>query len=262
MARYVRADEAPVRAWITLLGIIPLYGGIGFAMTGYINFWVGIAILIATALAFAVHFWVANKTLSPRVRVSGVALIVSALALMLWFVFVPAPLGVVIDAPSGNYQKGEQIFGLEWREDYYPVNITISNDSDHAYENFISHFTTNLRLIARAGVSGGINQCIATPENTAIDISQATLSVPGKNLSIPLFQSNKQFPASIYRVRCDKISPHSRIDVILALDGSAKPTWAIGSFRYDAVNRHRGPLYIPRCFEVACPNMPSKFIGG
>jgi hypothetical protein len=34
MAKYARVDEAPLRSWLTLLGIIPLYGSIGFALTG------------------------------------------------------------------------------------------------------------------------------------------------------------------------------------------------------------------------------------
>ncbi len=262
MAKYARVDEAPLRSWLTLLGIIPLYGSIGFAMTGYINFWLGVGIIVLSTLAFAVHFWLSNKAQSQRLRVSGVIVIVTVLLCTLWIVFVSAPLQVVIDVPPGNYPKGQQIFGIEWMEGYSPVNVTASNNTDIVYENFDSYFRTDGVWIARAGVNGGINQCVATPENTLGEITQASFSIPDKKLSIPLFQSDKQFPASIYRVRCDKLAPHSHIEILLAINNPKTPEWAIGSFRFNAANRHRGPFFIPKCFFSSCPDMPATFVGG
>jgi hypothetical protein len=260
MAKYVRVEEAPIRSWITLLGILPLYGGIGFAMTGYINFWAGIAVLVLTAGAFAIHFWLANKRLSPRLRIVGVIVIFGALGLTLWAVFVPAPLQVVISAPSNNYRKGTRVLGLEWKEDEAPVRFTITNDTDLSYENFDSYYKTDLMLIARVGVYGGINTCTPSPENTAMTITQSTLSAA--EASIPVLEPDQQNPATIYRVRCDKLSPHSHIDVVLAVANTTKPAWAIGSFRYDAVNRHRGPKFFPKCLADKCSDLPSMFVGG
>jgi hypothetical protein len=261
MAKWERVEESPWRTWLTLVGIIPFYGSIGFAMTGYINFDLGIAVLCLTAAIFAVHFWLANKVQSRRFRASGVIAIFVGSAVTLWLVFVPAPLVVLIDAPPENYAEGQQIFGLEWKKTYFPINITVRNDTSLTYDNADFYFRTDKTFIARAAVSGHLNTCEAAPENSAIAISQATFST--KDVSIPLFEDDKQFPASIYRVRCDKISPRSHVDIILAIEDATKPAWAVGSFRFDATNRHRGPIYSQKCFIGSCRDMPqAAFTGG
>jgi hypothetical protein len=260
VVKYIRADNDTISAWLVAYGLPGLLFAVGFAMTGYLNFLVGILAMGVAATILIGDAWVRHKTWTRRQRIGTTSAICVAYAAILWFVFVPAPLKVVIDAPPGNYPNGENIFGIQWAENYFPLNITMINDTDIAYENFDSYFRTDGVLIIRAGVSGGINQCTATPENTAISISQATLSTENKSRSIRLFENDKQYPASIYRVRCDKVAPHSHIDVVLALGGKAN--WAIGSFRYNAANRLRGPLYTPKCLVDACPNLPASFIGG
>jgi hypothetical protein len=260
VAKYIRADTDSISAWLVAYGLPGLLFVVGFAMTGYLDFWFGVSAMVIAAAILIGDAWIRHKwTKKQRICVTSATCF--ALATILWFVFVPAPLQVVIDIPPGNYPKDEHIFGLQWAENYFPLNVTVSNDTDIAYENFDSYFRTDSIWIARAGVNGGINQCMATPENAAIGITQATISTENKSVSIPLFQSDNQYPASIYRVRCDKIAPHSHVDIILALNG-VKATWAIGSFRYDAANRRRGPFYIPKCLINSCPNMPSKFVGG
>jgi hypothetical protein len=260
MARYIRADEAPIRSWITLLGIIPLYGGIGFAMTGYINFWVGVVVLILTAVALAVHFWLANEIRPLRIRITGVIVISAALAATLWLVFVSAPIDVLISAPPGNYQKGTRVLSLEWKDGETPVQVRIANESELPYENFDSYYRVDSTTISRVGIYSGINTCAATPENKISTLAQASISVDG--VSIPLFQPDQQNPASVYRVRCNKLAAHSHIDIVLAIAGSEKPKWDIGSFRYDALNRHRGPQFFPKCLVEPCKELPSTFVGG
>jgi hypothetical protein len=262
MAKYVRAEPFSIRPWLIALGVLPLLIAVGFAMTGFINFKFGIIIMIVCTLLLAADFWYISKSIQLVKRICVEGIIFFVLSLILWFIFVSAPLSVLIDAPPGNYPKGEDILGIQWTGEYSPVIITLINDTDIEYNNFDSYVRTDNKFIAHVGVYGGINNCIATPENTSLLIFNPTLSDDKKEISVPLFQENKQFPASIYRIRCDRISMRSHVNVVLAVIGPTNPTWTIGSFQYAAANRSRGPLFFSKCLSGPCSNIPTKFIGG
>jgi hypothetical protein len=54
MAKYVRADQDNLRTWVIQFGIIPLIFAVGFAMMGLLDFWMGLLLLTAATVIYAV----------------------------------------------------------------------------------------------------------------------------------------------------------------------------------------------------------------
>jgi hypothetical protein len=133
MAKYVRLDSLPappppkpINTWIVALGIVPLVFALGFAMTGYINFWLGICIMSVAAFGFAISFWFATPTVTSKQRWSGVAGILAVYALTLWFVFVPAPIDVLIVPTGANYEEGSVVNGLHGSQSIGPSTLGLA----------------------------------------------------------------------------------------------------------------------------------------
>ena len=82
-------------------------------------------------------------------------------------------------------------------------------------------------------------------------------AVVGPNGAQPIFDdADKSLRSGSYRIRCDKISPHSRIEIILALDRSS-PDWAVGDIQYDVAHVHRSD-YPTICVNGNCQNLDAR----
>jgi hypothetical protein len=260
MARYIRAESKPMWNSVILLGIPALLVAGALGMSGFVNFWAAIFLLTVGFAGLAYGLLSAPLGATRSLKLSGVAACVFAYLLLLWLLFVPAPLDTIVGIPKGNYLDGQMVLGLKWQSNYFPVNITVMNKTTIEYANINGYVQTSSPAIVRAAIYGGINQCIVTSENPAIDVSQGELSFEknGKYVSIPVLQPDEQIPATIYRIVCAKLAPHSKVDVVVATAGEAKPSWAIVQFEYDAANRHRGPIATRQCFLSSCADMPTK----
>jgi hypothetical protein len=132
------------------------------------------------------------------------------------------------------------------------------------YSNYEVYLTTN-QLMAEVGVDGGRNNCMAEAKIPHLEIASPALSFvdkDGKVVTVPLQLSKpgqKGF-STFYRIECDKLGAHSKIDVVLAVirkDPAAKLTWAALSARYIAANQPR--LYTAeQCFLSSCAADPPK----
>lgn len=255
------ATAKGVRHWIFELGAPALLLAIGFGMTGYTNFWLGFVVM-TLAVGYIIYDFLAIHVERPKVfRLTGAGITVAVYAAVLWFVFVPAPLVPLITTPQGNFPEGEDIQGIQWKASYWPVQIRISNDTDLNYDGFDSYVRTNLD-IAHVAIRGYINQCVASVENPYFEVAFPTNAVKdpsGKTTVVPLFQpQDQQTISTFYRIRCDKIAPHSSIDVIVAVASATPPDWAALSAQYVAANRKRNP-FSAQCFVSACPDLPKSF---
>src|SRR5437899_7371216 len=84
----------------------------GLALTGAINFWVGVAFIVLACIIVAAYPWIGwkNRERKGRIRASIAATVVCAICLFL--VFSPAPLSVLIIAVPGSYPEGEMVRGI------------------------------------------------------------------------------------------------------------------------------------------------------
>jgi hypothetical protein len=144
-----------------------------------------------------------------------------------------------------------------------PIQITIENPSDVEYQGFDTKFlpgggpqfdptSAQPVLIAKAGVVGGINNCVADSEHP---LAPFHLSMhPTGRPSTPIFQAYEPDKANIFEIRCNSLASHSKIDIVLALDHPIQPEWEVGDIQYNAVSLHRSD-YPTHCYTVECSKL-------
>jgi hypothetical protein len=106
------------------------------------------------------------------------------------------------------------------------------------------------------GIRKSINNCVATLENPLVNYFSPYEEIKknGKNITVPMFKDEDQTTSTFYRVRSDKISPHSSVEILLAVVGGT-PTWTAVSSKYSAIGRDRMP-FNPQCFLRSCNDVP------
>ncbi len=225
-----------MRQWLIKLGVPTLAITLGFGMISHLNFWFGIGLATLGGASLALDAWrrTVGKTLMLRVGITCLPLV--GYAAMLPFVFIVAPLDVLmLTFPAGTYVEGADINGITWKSSFAPLKIAVRNETSLDYTNVDMYVRTNL-AIDQIGLASGVSRCVATAT-----IAGATIS-------------------NFYRVQCDKIAPSSRIDIALALvgrdtshqlDSRTSPAWAALSAEYDAANRRR-TRFFSRCFLISC----------
>ena len=70
MARYARVEPDTLRTWAVQFGVPGLVLAIGFAMTGYANFWLGVVIMTLAVAALATDFWFKHPEMATAARVT------------------------------------------------------------------------------------------------------------------------------------------------------------------------------------------------
>ena len=120
------------------LGVTSVIFAIGFAMTGYVSFWRGIILMSAVIALYLGNLWFFEKKIEKRQKLGQAVVLIISYAVLLWFVFVPAPLAVLIDRPPANYPIDQDFLGIKWKADYYPVNFVITNETENDYTDFKS----------------------------------------------------------------------------------------------------------------------------
>jgi hypothetical protein len=258
MAKYIRADIDTPRSWSVAWGIWPLIFAVGFAMTGFLNFWWGIVLMGLAALAMAFDIWRNHNAWSRNNKITCILLIAAGYLILLWFAFVAAPLDVLINIPDGNYPTNQDVLGIKWKASYYPVNIVLGNETDADFNGFDSYVRTNNQIF-RVGIRHSINQCVASLENPYMVMANASISHEenGQIVSVPIFQDDQESVSTFYRIRCDKIAAKSRVEIVLA-STSGKPLWTAIKSTYSAAGRSRD-RFNSQCFTKACPGIPKSF---
>jgi hypothetical protein len=229
----------------------------GFAMTGYVNFYLGVSIMTLAIVAITVNLWLRTEGISNNIRGGSVIAIIGLYGIGLWFLFVAAPLIVAITMPPGNYPVDQDVFGVKWKQEYYPVTYIVENETANDYDHYDSYVRTN-KQITKVAIRNSLNQCIASPEIPGSLIYGWNISHPenGKIVSVPIFQDQNDVVSTDYRIRCDKISSNSRIEIVLAIIGG-KPDWATVSSKYVAVGRSR-LWFASQCLSPPCENVPTS----
>jgi hypothetical protein len=263
MAKYVRKEKTPPETigervartaaeWSQAIVL-----AIGFAMTGYVNFYLGIVILTIGVTLVCVNVWFKTKTRSTYSRIAILFLIAGAYVGSLWFfMFVAAPLDVLMTTVDANYEAASTVLGLTWKSEYWPVNIRIDNDTDYIYSGYDAYIRTNLG-IAKIVLRPSINNCVATFEDPHLQTFSAYSKIfkNGTYITVPMFEQGDPVVSTFYRIRCDKLAAKSSVQILLAVVGG-QPTWAAMSSHYDAVERNR-VSFNRQCFKEPCADIPT-----
>jgi hypothetical protein len=183
----------------------------------------------------------------------------------LWFIFIPAPLNFGLGPGEFTYPDGTDILGIKWKNNFLELHLLLSNDTDIDYSNLDIFVRSNLG-IAESGMYKGFNQCISGPAETGV--AGVTIGFGerenGKLIGVPLFAKTPSV-ATVYRLRCEKFTARSRIEIVYALVPTPPNTsyknlrWAIFSAKYEGGYRKR-VVFDKRCFVPSCgTEIPDSF---
>ena len=261
MAKYARIQPDTFRSRIMQLGVTSVIFAIGFAMTGYVSFWRGIILMSGVIALYLGNLWFFEKKIEKLQKLWQTVVLIISYAVLLWLVFVPAPLAVLIDRPTANYPIDQDFLGIKWKTDYYPVNFIIINETENDYTDFESYVQTNLKF-AKIGIRNSLNQCEVAKDLAGMEMALPQLTTQqqnGQSTTIPLFEENSNAISSFYHVRCSRIAPRTRVQFVLAVVGG-QPDWGAMEVRYLAVGRVRYNFF-SLCFLKLCPSMPAKSLG-
>jgi hypothetical protein len=267
-SKYVKKEPTTIQSWLSHHGVIGLVIAIGVAMTGAIDFYVGIVLVVAGAVWAISDFRKAFHS-EPIKDTFGIIAIALLCIAFVYHSYVFAPINVSILVTPDNYAAGENVLGIEWKENYFPITIVLENPTDVDYDDFDARFVPGgprfgdkdpkSVLIAKANAIGGINNCIIGPDNPFIH----SYMIGPEGFGHPLFGPDRDVKSNIIRLRCDKISSHSRIEVLIALDERVRPDWLVGDIQYKSSNISRSS-YPTQCFIAKCDRLDATaryFVG-
>lgn len=199
------------RDWVVTMGIPGLILGTGWAMMGFVNFWVGFLLLILADVVLVAD-WVRIVSRSYRrlTRILGAIVLILPAVLVCWMAFRPAPLEINVQV--GPPFKGRELAGIEWSPEFMPMIVNIRNPTSRDY--------------------GDLDLVIGAGGHIFWQVKQTSESVPcqlfsGDQMTTPLGQvelgDGSRVPmrtgwfSKLYRVRCDKLPRHSSLEFISAL---------------------------------------------
>jgi hypothetical protein len=256
MAQYARIQPETFRARIMQIGVTSVIFAIGFAMTGYINFWRGIFLMSIIIAIYLGNLWLLEKKITSREKGLQTAVLIVSYGVLLWFVFVSAPLDVLIADASGNYAADTDVFGFKWKSEYYPINVRIYNDTDSDYGEFDAYVRTSNSIAGIVKPKNSLNQCVfeAGFGPTGLLVAFPEISSSGMLVTPPSFNFDV---STFYHIRCDHIPIKFPVELIVVAT-PGKPEWAAIQAHYMAAGRYRDP-YFPQCFAALCPHMPTTY---
>jgi hypothetical protein len=242
------------------LGLPVLGIGVGLAMTGYVNFWLGIAIAALAVVVLLLDLWrlVRNGSFLKKGMAFSIGII--CVGLITWIAFRPVPLGASFALGPGNYPENSEIGGIKWEKGFSDVRLILSNDTKLDFGNIDLTVKTN-QFIAKIGSMDAFSQCKSAPIDQmhvtilSLDITDAS----GKKQTI----LGTPAAAKSFRVHCDVLLSGDDIHLVIALlnvnafkNGQRPDTlfappenarWAMVDATYDAAGRTREEIH-STCF--------------
>jgi hypothetical protein len=276
-----QGETRSLRAWHISVGIPTAFVaiGIGLAVSGGSYFWPGVGLAYAGCIWLLFDWWFFSKDLSNRVRLVGTIGTCIILIVISWVAFRPAPLTIVFVSQDVSYIDGDAIYGIKWKDSYYPSKLLVVNESSDTY--------IDVEIMLRTDMF--INE-MGQPKGTGCTFHVAT---PGLTLSTPDMQMYKEGklvarPVDIkagyvYSIYCEKVLSHDSMEFIAALipppfgnnpppgadkplpgdDRRRPPKWVIVDINYISSGRPEHRM-LRKCMDdnKTCPKIPESISSG
>jgi len=199
----------PLLAWSKGIGLAAiLLGGFGVIPVFY---WPGVALCYMGFVILALDPYFDPDLKQRRISQAAVLTFICALAAIFTFgfVFAPSKLEVGAESYASNYPAGAKVAGIKWSSKYTELRVAIANPSNRDYEN--------LDLVLRP------DQPVV--EISQLDDSQKVSFEEVQHASVHYITNNEQSLAPRvviastdgYRVRCDRLRAHSRVNIVMAV---------------------------------------------
>jgi hypothetical protein len=142
------------------------------------------------------------------------------------------------------------IFGIKWENGLSELRMLVTNESSVDYSNLQILVRSDLMIRAAGSDS---SSCLHGPWLPA-ELGAQTLT--SEETSIPIVH----FFAMVYRISCDRLAEHGKLEVVLATlkagSNRPKPSWATGRATYRMVGWTRTKDF-SQCFVGSCADMIS-----
>jgi hypothetical protein len=260
-------ETVSIQTVLMNLGVPGIGLGVGLALVTF-KFWLAMAFMVGAIILF---WWMLLRTFSETQkwqRRGGVFVSLIAGVIIVWAIWVPNSIGVLLVSEPGDYPLDRDIYGIKWKANYSELTLMLDNMSATDLTNVDTYVRTDL-MIANVGIAPSINACtsqawfpaeMTTPKLIGKDAA-------GNRVSIPALEKNRPITSSIYRIRCDRLLARSSIEIKFAVmqglfvADKKQPRWA--KLWYSLVAGYR-PVdgSSAKCFigENQCPDMPAKLI--
>jgi len=142
----IAADPANISShirlsWSEIPGLLVAFLAAGFALMNYLNFWLGVILVLSTFCLFGRWCW--TRDWLRIKRWSATSLTVLACVVCVWTIFRPAPVSFQLSASKSVYPEGSLIAGVKWYTNCVEAHLRISNPSSRDYDNVDLTFSAN-----------------------------------------------------------------------------------------------------------------------
>jgi len=205
-----------IRKWSIGLGLPALAAGVGMTLTGYTNFWIGIAIAAIAMAILTVEWYSFSRPFRWWYQATGYAVVVLVAAWLLYIIFRPIGINITfLDIPE-TFPDGTLIAGVAWNKNYHQLRLIIENNNDSDQFTNISFLVrTNITIVA-IGFNARFGHCDAeTTLYPAIRVSSPIITrvTPGQEpVSMPLYPTM----GTTFKVFCDRIIGGEQAEIVLA----------------------------------------------
>ena len=166
------------------LGVVSF--GDGFAMSSPAYFWLTWSLATLISLFYLLYHMHRNlRGLDILIRIFSAMLILAFLFFNLYVGFRPSSASIDIFMKDIEYRGGQIVKGIEWKDNYYPVTVSLVNFSNTNYTN-VKLFVRTDAIIEAAGSSLS-DRCIYKPYNSGLSIVRETVRIPDKDGNLRVY---------------------------------------------------------------------------
>lgn len=186
--------------------------GLAGILPGPRFYWWGVSFLNLGLLLLLIEALFENWRLRYRLLVACAWLVLIVL-FNLKVVMLPEPIVVQVMAYDGNYQGGEDVYGIKWRKEMSELRLRFSNPTDRNYDNLDINFITDGAIMDVKEMTS-LNNCKFIPVFVR-DINAhgyATTKNGDTVATVTHVATTRE-----YRIRCDSLPSFGRLEFVVAV---------------------------------------------
>jgi hypothetical protein len=225
-------QKHPAIRWAEVAGIGSI--GIGGAGIVTISFWWGVGFVYAGIAALLLSLWLERFWF----KWVGIAILLTLGTIFSCGVtFRNAPLVSDAMVESSNYEPGVTVSGITWDPNYTYLRVNLNNDTDLDFDGLDLTLEPDVPIaqihllneIPNLTLHGDVTKETANLPGALVESQSFSASGPdGKMMDIPM----RQIAAPTWRIQCPKLSPHTSIELAIAVADVDPNTHAQGSFTF------------------------------